>query len=136
MCTESRSPTVLLVDDDEMDRYLVGLALGAAGYRVVEAACAQAGLDLARRERPDVMVVDCVMPGMDGLDMCRNVRADRALQALPIVMLTGLEDPRLAERATTAGANRLVAKSIDAGPLLEALAAALPAGRRLAALHA
>ncbi|MCL4801255.1 MAG: response regulator [Burkholderiales bacterium] len=136
MRTERSAPTVLLVDDDEMDRFLVGLALAAAGYRVVEAPCAATGLDLARRERPDVMVMDCVMPVIDGLDACRTARADAVLRDVPIVMLTGLEDPRLAERARTAGADRVILKSTDTAPLLDALSLALRAKRVPAGLHA
>ncbi|MCZ7563056.1 MAG: response regulator [Burkholderiales bacterium] len=136
MSSEHPAATVLLVDDDEMDRFLVGLAIAAAGYRVLEAPCAATGLDLARRERPDALVVDCVMPVIDGLDACRTARADAALRDVPIVMLTGLEDPHLAERARTAGADRLVLKSTDAAPLLEALSLALRARSLPAALRA
>jgi len=131
MHAERPTATVLLVDDDEMDRLLVKLALDLAGYRVAEAGGVKSGLGLAAREQPDAIVVDCVMPGMDGLDLCRGVRGDAALRHIPIVMLTGLEDPRLAQRALAAGADRLVAKSSDPAPLLRELAQVLSARERL-----
>ncbi len=120
--------TVLLVDDDDLDRFLVRLMLDAAGYQVLEAPSAEAALELmGSAGRPDALVVDYVMPGMDGAEFCRKVRTQAALQHVPIVMRTGLEDPRIDALAMDAGANRLLAKSGDPAPLLDALAQTLSA---------
>ncbi|NJN40233.1 MAG: response regulator, partial [Gammaproteobacteria bacterium] len=117
MGAESLAPTVLLVDDDDLDRFLVRLVLDAAGYRVLEAPTAEAALDLMGiAGHPDALIIDYVMPGMDGAEFCRKIRTLAALQHVPIVMRTGLEDPRIDALALEAGANRLLAKSGDPSP--------------------
>jgi CheY-like chemotaxis protein len=109
---------VLLVDDDEMDRFIVGLALASAGYDVSEVDSADGAIRHCVTNLPDALVVDYLMPGMDGLELCRKLRANPAWQSLPIVVLTGLEDQGLADRARAAGADDLVPKSTDQQPLL------------------
>lgn len=126
---DGRTPTVLLVDDDEMDRFLVRLALDRAGYAVVETDDGERALELAAASPPDVLVVDCLMPGMSGLELCERVRSTRALAGTAVVMLTGLDDPDVAGRAQAAGADRVVAKSANPVGLLAAVAA-VAAGRR------
>jgi CheY-like chemotaxis protein len=128
MGAERAATTVLLVDDDDLDRFLVRLVLDAAGYRVLEASSAEAALDMmGGMERPDAMIVDYVMTGMDGAEFCRKVRAKPALQDVPIVMRTGLEVRNIDELVREAGADRLLAKSGDPSPLLDALAQTLGA---------
>lgn len=118
--------TVLVVDDDDLDRFLVRLVLDAAGYRVLEASSAEAALDLVGTvDRPDAMVVDYVMTGMDGAEFCRRVRSKPTLQDVPIVMRTGLEVQNIDQLARAAGVDRLLAKSGDPAPLLDALARTL-----------
>jgi DNA-binding response OmpR family regulator len=86
---------VLVVDDDETVRDVVGRYLGAAGHEVELAADGVAALQAARATPPDVVVLDLMLPGLGGLDVCRALRADGDLP--PIVMLTALgeEDDRL-----------------------------------------
>ena len=128
METDSAAATVLVVDDDDLDRFLVRLVLHAAGYRVLEAPSAEEALSIVGSVgRPDAMVVDYVMSGMDGAEFCRKVRAQAALRHVPIVMRTGLENPHLDELARAAGADRLLEKSGDPSPLLDVLAETLGA---------
>ena len=128
MDIESTPATVLIVDDDDLDRFLVGLVLDAAGYRVLEAPSAEAALDMMRTEAcPDAMVVDYVMTGMDGIEFCERVRARPALRDVPIVVRTGLEVQKVDALVRAAGADRLLAKSGDPSPLLDALAQTLGA---------
>ena len=86
---------VLVVDDDETVRDVVGRYLGAAGHDVQAVADGHRALQAARAVRPDVVVLDLMLPGLGGLDVCRALRADGDLP--PIVMLTALgeEDDRL-----------------------------------------
>jgi CheY-like chemotaxis protein len=126
MDAERVTNTVLLVDDDDLDRFLVRLVLDAAGYRVLEASSAEAALDMmGSTDRPDAMVVDYVMTGMDGAEFCRKVRAEPGLRHVPIVMRTGLEVWNIDELVREAGADRLLAKSGDPSPLLDVLAETL-----------
>jgi CheY-like chemotaxis protein len=128
MGAEGVATTVLLVDDDDLDRFLVRLVLDAAGYRVLEAPSAEAALDMMESvDRPDAMIVDYVMTGMDGAEFCRTVRSRPTLRDVAIVMRTGLEVRNIDELVREAGADRLLAKSGDPSPLLDALAQTLGA---------
>lgn len=125
MDADRATATILIVDDDDLDRFLVSLVLDAAGYHVIEAPSAEAALHIIGTAAPDAMVVDYVMTGMDGTEFCRQVRARPALQNVPIVMRTGLEVQKVDALVRAAGADRLLAKSGDPSPLLDALAQTL-----------
>ena len=77
---------VLIVDDDAEIRDLIAFKLGVSGFEVTTAADGAAGLAAARRERPDVVVLDVMMPRMSGLDVCRELRDDPATSDLPIIL--------------------------------------------------
>jgi DNA-binding response OmpR family regulator len=83
------SKTVLVIDDEPKISDLCRDYLRAAGYNVLTAADGPQGLALARRERPDLVVLDLMLPGMDGLDVCRELRRDGNV---PIIMLTARVD--------------------------------------------
>jgi two-component system, OmpR family, alkaline phosphatase synthesis response regulator PhoP len=83
------SKTVLVIDDEPKISELCRDYLRAAGYSVLTAADGPLGLALARRERPDLVVLDLMLPGMDGLDVCRELRRE---SSVPIIMLTARVD--------------------------------------------
>src|SRR6266566_7952807 len=80
---------ILIAEDSATIRRLVAARLAADGYDVVEAADGEEALDLARSDRPDLLILDKVMPKLDGFEVVRALRADPATEAVPIVMLTG-----------------------------------------------
>ncbi len=81
--------TILVVDDEPQIVEIVGDYLKQAGYQVLAARDGQTALTTARHERPDLVVLDLMLPGgMDGLDVCRSLRQDRVLHDVPIIMLT------------------------------------------------
>ena len=82
-------PKVLVVDDDPHIRDIVRFALSSAGFAVVEAADGLAALDAFRRERPDLVVLDILMPELDGTEVCRRLRRE---SATPIVFLSSRDD--------------------------------------------
>ncbi len=125
MDADRATATILIVDDDDLDRFLVGLVLDAAGYHVIEAPSAEAALHILGTAAPDAMIVDYVMTGMDGVEFCRQVRAQPALQDVPIVVRTGLEVRKVDALVHAAGADWLLAKSGDPAPLLDVLAQTL-----------
>ena len=86
--SENEVPTVLVVDDEDDVRHLVVTALGRAGYRVLQAADGESALYLAQEHAPDLIVMDLMMPGTDGLELCRQLREDVCLATVPVVMLT------------------------------------------------
>ncbi len=79
---------ILVADDDDLLRTLMEHKLTAAGHVVVTAADGAAALVLAERERPDVIVLDAMMPERDGFEVLRELKQDTALRATPVVMLT------------------------------------------------
>jgi CheY-like chemotaxis protein len=81
-------PTVLVVDDEEMARYLVRKQLSDLGVFIEEARSGQEGLDLASERRPDVIVLDLAMPEMDGLQVLQKLRSNPATRGIPVVVHT------------------------------------------------
>ena len=82
-------PTVLLVDDDARLREIVGMALEAEGYRVATADSAEVAMRLLDRDDPDLLILDVMLPGRDGFELCREIRTR---SPLPILMLTAKTD--------------------------------------------
>ena len=103
-------PTVLIVDDEASQRLTARAYLEAAGFDVFEVACGEDCLSCARRERPDLIMLDVLMPGIDGFDVCRLVRSDPDLMHTPILMVTALEDEDSIERAFAVGATDFLVK--------------------------
>jgi len=99
---------VLLVEDDATVRDVVTRYLGEAGYEVTEAVDGRAGLESSRDRLPDVVVLDLMLPGMSGLDVCRALRRDH--ERLPILMLTALGEERDRVRGLELGADDYVTK--------------------------
>ena len=128
--TEAIMP-VLLVDDDADCRMLVRDALEASDPQteVYEAASAEAGLRFLRRQgehaaapRPALIYLDVEMPGIDGIDLLRLIRADPALADIPVVMMTGVSDDDRLRAAAAAGANSYTIKPADAQQFLRTVA--------------
>lgn len=80
--------TILVIEDDEDIRRLVSLTFGKEGYKVIEAASGEEGLKKAAGTPPELIVLDLMLPGLDGLEVCRLLKRGEATQAIPIVMLT------------------------------------------------
>jgi DNA-binding response OmpR family regulator len=107
---ESGRPLVLVVEDDANDWEIYGKILWYNGYDVVYAADGKDGLRLARELTPDLMLVDLLLPGMDGVELCRRCRAEPSLEEVPIVMLTALSDEAVAGQAKDAGCTEFLEK--------------------------
>jgi diguanylate cyclase (GGDEF)-like protein len=106
-----RQPRILLVDDDEVNLLLTGVALRERGFTVHEATGGRAALGLLADWSPDVLVLDAVMPGMDGFRTCEALRDLPGFELMPVLMLTGLDDDASIERAFDAGATDFFVKS-------------------------
>jgi diguanylate cyclase (GGDEF)-like protein len=103
-------PMVLIVDDDAMTRMLVVEALEPEGFRVEEAASGADGIDAFQRLRPDIMLLDVSMPGMDGFECCKRIRRLPDGERMPILVLTGNDDDDSITSAFEAGATDFVSK--------------------------
>lgn len=116
---------ILVVDDDPTALRLIGYSLQQEGYDVVTATGGQDGLSQARQQVPDLVVLDVMMPDLDGFEVCRRLRADPATSRLPIIMLTakGQVSDRVA--GFRAGADDYVVKPADPSELVARVAALL-----------
>jgi uncharacterized protein (TIGR02266 family) len=111
---------ILIVDDTAMFRELESVFLARFGA-VITANSGEEALATARRERPDVIVTDLHMPGMDGDSLCQEIRADGALCETPVIVVISGENAHDRARAVRAGANDVVAKPISRISLVEAV---------------
>ncbi len=117
--------SVLVIDDSATLREELRGALDAAGYAVLAAATGEEGLRLAAEHRPGALVVDGMLPGMDGASVIRHVRLDGALRSIPCLLLTGASDRRAELAALDAGADAFVRKDEGVPMVLAKLEAAL-----------
>ncbi len=104
-------PQVLLVDDDEVNLLLTAHALRDRGFRITEVAGGEQALARLADWTPDIIVLDALMPGLDGFDTCRRIRAMAGFENVPVLMLTGLEDDASITRAYEAGATDFFVKA-------------------------
>lgn len=109
---------VLVVEDDPDIRNMMAHRLQTAGFHVTVVPDASAALSVARRDRPDVVVLDVQLPGMNGLDFCRQVRADAELAGIGIVVATASVGEANVTAAFDAGADDFVAKPFSLAALL------------------
>ena len=112
---ERARPLVLVVEDDPSDWHLYGELLWYNGFDVARATEGREALRIAGERTPDLVLLDLVLPGMDGLEVCRRMRADPVLRAVPVVVLTGRSAADVEGSCLEAGANRFLQK--PASPL-------------------
>lgn len=110
---ESIHQSVLIVDDEPMARTLLRLMLVRAGFHVSEADDGFDALDKIRKNRPDVVLLDVMMPGMDGFSVCEKLRSDPATAELPIIMLSAKTDLDSINKGLRAGATVYLTKPIS-----------------------
>jgi CheY-like chemotaxis protein len=124
------SPEVLIADDDEFIRRLVTTTLeDVSGVRLLEARDGREAVELAVRTRPALILLDVAMPGLDGIEACRRLRAEPATSKTPIVMLTAHAGDDDEARAVAAGADRYLTKPFSPLDLLR-LVDELPSSER------
>lgn len=119
---DGHQPVVLVVDDDERSRQLLEVVLTIEGYRVLCAASGEDALAAIERHGPDAVVLDFLMPGMDGPELCARVRALPSQRRLPLVVLSGMDDPEARKAARDAGADDFIVKPFDRADLRNRLA--------------
>ena len=120
---------ILVIDDEEGIRNLLDTLLRRKGYDVVLAASGPTGLELFRRERPDVVVLDLKMPGMDGLTVLQQVHSLNPKQ--PVIVLTGAGTPEREQQVRALGVTEFVEKEFSLHRLGDALKRLLQCTRQL-----
>jgi excisionase family DNA binding protein len=113
------TPLVLVVDDDPRLREFVRVNLEMDGYAVREAGSAEEGLAALEAESPDLILLDVMMPGIDGWEMLRRVQEQHGVGTIPVIMFSGKVDDEAAEHAAAQGAQAFIGRPFDPQQLIE-----------------
>ena len=119
MPEESQKPKILVVDDVSQDIRLLELSLEAEGYRAISAFSGREALEKVETEQPDLLLLDAMMPEIDGYEVCRRLRQSKQTEALPVIMLTNCQqevDKKI--KALDIGADDIISKPFDRYELL------------------
>ena len=116
---------ILLVEDNPVNRRLAVFLLRSQGYEVREATTAQEAFEIIEKERPDLIVMDIQLPGMDGLEATRKIKAQPATTDIPIIAVTSYAMKGDREKAMAAGCAGYVTKPIDKNIFIQEVAALL-----------
>jgi diguanylate cyclase (GGDEF)-like protein/PAS domain S-box-containing protein len=108
---DAGKPSVLLVDDDEVNLMLTAIALRERGFDVTEVDSGERALEWLTQRTPDLIVLDAMMPGLDGFEACERLRRMPGLENVPVLMLTGLDDEASITRAYRVGATDFFVKA-------------------------
>ncbi len=117
--TETLAPTaptpstILIVDDDPIGREMLAVLLAPEGYRLIFAIDGAEALSQAALLLPDLILLDAMMPKMDGFEVCRRLRTDPLLGEVPVIMLTALDNRESRLQAIEAGADDFISKPFD-----------------------
>ena len=126
----STQPTVLIVDDEEDIIDLIQYNLEKEGYRTVAASDGSEGIEIARREHPDVIILDIMMPEMNGIEVCRRLRQDAHLRHTPILMLTARTEEETQVEGLDVGADIYFSKPVSMPVLSSQIRALLRSSKR------
>jgi two-component system, cell cycle response regulator DivK len=104
---------ILVIEDNENNRYLIGFILRKNGYEVIEARTGEEGVELAIKEKSDLILMDIQLPGIDGLETTRRIRESKADGEIPIIALTSYTMTGDREKALKAGCTGYIEKPIN-----------------------
>ncbi len=119
--TPARPPTILCIDDDQLVLRITHDALSQCGFQTLIASDGPTGIALAKGERPDLILLDILMPDMSGFEVCRCLRADSDLADTPIILLTALDDPNVDLEGSRAGATLTMRKPFGPEVIVETI---------------
>lgn len=112
---------VLIIDDSTTTRAVVKVYLSGHSLDFLEASNGTDGLQLAKENQPDAIILDLKMPGMDGMTFCRRVRAESGIKNTPIILITGAKGSDVRSEALRAGASVFLTKPIDVPTLAKVI---------------
>jgi two-component system cell cycle response regulator DivK len=121
-------PKILLVEDNEMNRDMLSRRLARRGYEVLVAVDGEAGVEMATREAPALILMDMSLPGLDGWEATRRIKASPATQAIRVIALTAHAMSGDREKALAAGCDDFDTKPVDFERLLTKIQALLGSG--------
>ena len=110
--------TILVVDDDAVTRRVLQHYLGRAGFQVITAQKGRDAIKLAKRELPQLIILDVVMPGMDGWTVLKSIQESEVTSTIPVLMLSGNAELVIKEESFNSGAQALLVKPINPEQLI------------------
>ncbi|HWE44141.1 MAG TPA: response regulator [Gemmatimonadaceae bacterium] len=119
---------VLIVDDERKNRQLIEVMLGEDGYQLATATCGEDALAMIAISAPDLVLLDVMMPGMDGYQVAARIKADPATAHIPVVILTALGDRNSMAHGLAAGAVQYLTKPVNRAELSACVRALLSGG--------
>lgn len=131
VATQSLGPLIVFADDSAVQTLKMRELLEGAGYRAVPAVEGRAALRRVKELRPDLVILDLEMPGMGGAEACREIKKDKDVAHIPVLIITAHDDPKYLVAAFEAGCTGYLLKGSGDAVLLEKVARHLPAGRRV-----
>src|SRR6202047_4661105 len=108
--TAARTPTVYFIDDSATMREVIKIAFRKESIHVIACHDAASALTLFAESRPDAVITDVIMPDKDGYEVCRYVKQNPELRSTPVILMSGVVNRQVAEKAMEAGANELMRK--------------------------
>jgi two-component system cell cycle response regulator DivK len=120
---------ILVVEDNEQNQKLARDVLQVKGYRVLVADSAESGIPLALKEKPDLVLMDIHLPGMNGMEALAKLRADAATKAIPVLAFTASVMPQDRREIMSAGFDGFLSKPLNLKEFQETIAAALAGGK-------
>ena len=106
-------PRILIVDDTPANVEILQMRLAAHGYEILTAGDGEEALEIIGDQRPDLILLDIMMPKIDGIEVCRRVKADDALPFIPIILVTSKADPKDIVAGLEAGAEEYLTKPVE-----------------------
>jgi len=110
---DKENTTILIADDEPTNRYIIKLALSQDGYKLIEAKNGEEAIQLAKKHTPDIILMDAMMPKMDGFEAIKKIKNDEELNKIPILMITALNSQEDKIKAFESGANDYLSKPFE-----------------------
>jgi len=108
---KNKGISILIVEDDKFLRELISKKLSGKGFNVLEATNGETGLHMMKKERPQLVLLDLILPGMDGFDLLRDAAKDKEVSSIPMVVLSNINQKGDIDRALSLGAREFLVKA-------------------------
>ncbi|MBN2044820.1 MAG: response regulator [Anaerolineales bacterium] len=124
----SKSENILIIDDDPSTTRLLEVLLSREGYNIQSENLGENAIQTSKSFAPNLIILDLMMPGVDGMTICRDMKGDPELEDIPIIMFTAVNQPEVKAEATEAGINEYITKPIHPNDLKDRIRRWLESG--------
>jgi CheY-like chemotaxis protein len=118
---EAKRAKILIVDDSKNIRKLLSIVLKNEKYEIIESGDGNEALEKARKERPDLILLDVIIPGKDGITVCREIKSDRRTKNIPVIVITSDASGETRQKAISSGAAAFITKPFEPKEIREAV---------------